>query len=403
MVCNDLVMPVLLRLRRAAAERAPRPDRAAARHPARRHRADPAARLPVLQAGGRGLRAGLDRPDLVRRGGAVRAGDPRRDLLEGRHAPAARCAGLLAGFARLVLHAAAARAGALGLAADRPARARAVRHRAAQAAAAVRPRRPGPDHARDDLEHDREHRRLRRACRCRSRRAPTSTGRRACSSTCSGSRRGGRRALLARHGVGARSATTCWRGSSAPRAADSAFARVRARAGAGAGPTTRLVADAELVHYVEVQLAGAIGAASARIMVASVVKEEALTLDEVRDDPRRGVAGGRLQPPARAEVARAGGGDRRAARGQRAAEGARPAEGRLRLHGDPRAAHAAHLDPRVHRDPARRSRRGAGAAQEVPRHHHQGDRAPDAAHQPGARSRPRSSRARPSGSSPAST
>ena len=44
-----------------------------------------------------------------------------------------------------------------------------------------------------------------------------------------------------------------------------------------------LAADAELVHFVEVQLAGAIGAASARVMVASVVKEEALTVDEVRD------------------------------------------------------------------------------------------------------------------------
>jgi signal transduction histidine kinase len=34
---------------------------------------------------------------------------------------------------------------------------------------------------------------------------------------------------------------------------------------------------------VEMQLAGAIGAASARVMIASVVKEEALTIDEVRE------------------------------------------------------------------------------------------------------------------------
>jgi signal transduction histidine kinase len=47
-------------------------------------------------------------------------------------------------------------------------------------------------------------------------------------------------------------------------------------------PEEALAADAELVHYVEMQLAGAIGAASARVMVASVVKEEALTVDEVR-------------------------------------------------------------------------------------------------------------------------
>jgi Na+/proline symporter/signal transduction histidine kinase len=48
-------------------------------------------------------------------------------------------------------------------------------------------------------------------------------------------------------------------------------------------PNEQLVADAELVHYVEVQLGGAIGAASARVMIASVVKEEALTVDEVRE------------------------------------------------------------------------------------------------------------------------
>jgi Na+/proline symporter/signal transduction histidine kinase len=43
-----------------------------------------------------------------------------------------------------------------------------------------------------------------------------------------------------------------------------------------------LEADAELVHHVEVQLGGAIGSASARVMIASVAKEEALTLEEVR-------------------------------------------------------------------------------------------------------------------------
>ncbi|MEW5864768.1 MAG: sensor histidine kinase [Pseudomonadota bacterium] len=47
-------------------------------------------------------------------------------------------------------------------------------------------------------------------------------------------------------------------------------------------PEQPLVADAEFVHYVETVLAGAIGASSARIMVGSAVKEEALTLEEVR-------------------------------------------------------------------------------------------------------------------------
>ncbi len=42
-----------------------------------------------------------------------------------------------------------------------------------------------------------------------------------------------------------------------------------------------LKADAHLVQWVETQLAGAIGSASARVMVASVVEEEALGLDDV--------------------------------------------------------------------------------------------------------------------------
>ena len=46
-------------------------------------------------------------------------------------------------------------------------------------------------------------------------------------------------------------------------------------------PGDGLRADAEFVHFVETQLAGAIGASSARIMIASAVKEEALGPDEV--------------------------------------------------------------------------------------------------------------------------
>jgi Na+/proline symporter/signal transduction histidine kinase len=63
-------------------------------------------------------------------------------------------------------------------------------------------------------------------------------------------------------------------------AADAAFADY-ARARGLAWPNYKLAADAEFVHYIETQLAGAIGAASARIMIASAVKEEALSLDEV--------------------------------------------------------------------------------------------------------------------------
>ena len=65
-------------------------------------------------------------------------------------------------------------------------------------------------------------------------------------------------------------------------AADEAFTQY-ARARGLRWPDRDFVADADVVHFVEVQLAGAIGAASARIMVGSVVKEEALTIEEVRE------------------------------------------------------------------------------------------------------------------------
>lgn len=49
------------------------------------------------------------------------------------------------------------------------------------------------------------------------------------------------------------------------------------------GDWRRLSADAQFVQFAEKQLAGAIGSASARVMVSSVVEEEALGLDEVLD------------------------------------------------------------------------------------------------------------------------
>ncbi len=51
----------------------------------------------------------------------------------------------------------------------------------------------------------------------------------------------------------------------------------------GASGVDDLTADADLVHFAETQLAGAIGSASARVMVASTVQEEVPTLDEVMD------------------------------------------------------------------------------------------------------------------------
>jgi signal transduction histidine kinase len=49
----------------------------------------------------------------------------------------------------------------------------------------------------------------------------------------------------------------------------------------GANEIGQIPEDAALVHFVETHLTGAIGSASARIMVASVVEEEALELDDV--------------------------------------------------------------------------------------------------------------------------
>ncbi len=57
-----------------------------------------------------------------------------------------------------------------------------------------------------------------------------------------------------------------------------AYAGTRGLAQPLAGP-----ADAELVHHIETQLGGAVGAASARVLVASVVTEEPLSLDEVME------------------------------------------------------------------------------------------------------------------------
>ncbi|MDO8448432.1 MAG: sensor histidine kinase [Rhodoferax sp.] len=51
--------------------------------------------------------------------------------------------------------------------------------------------------------------------------------------------------------------------------------------GRGLSAIAELKADADLVHYAEKLLAGAIGGASARAMVASVVQEEPLSIDEV--------------------------------------------------------------------------------------------------------------------------
>ncbi|WP_066260352.1 ATP-binding protein [Hydrogenophaga flava] len=64
----------------------------------------------------------------------------------------------------------------------------------------------------------------------------------------------------------------------AARAAQLLQAHARDR---GVGQVADIPADARLVQFVETQLAGAIGSASARVMVASVAEEEQLDLDDV--------------------------------------------------------------------------------------------------------------------------
>ncbi|MDP3976520.1 MAG: sensor histidine kinase [Pseudomonas sp.] len=86
--------------------------------------------------------------------------------------------------------------------------------------------------------------------------------------------------------------SSLWRGSASmsevialvgrflgPARASEAFAGYAAQRGLGS--TAELVPDADLVHFAEQQLAGAIGTASARVMLASVVQEEPLGMDEV--------------------------------------------------------------------------------------------------------------------------
>jgi Na+/proline symporter/signal transduction histidine kinase len=65
-----------------------------------------------------------------------------------------------------------------------------------------------------------------------------------------------------------------------PERAEAAIAEHARRRGFGS--PAAMPADAGLVHFAETALAGAIGGASARIMVASTVREDVLSVDEVR-------------------------------------------------------------------------------------------------------------------------
>lgn len=88
--------------------------------------------------------------------------------------------------------------------------------------------------------------------------------------------------------------SSLWRGSASvqemvalvgrflgPQRTDEAFAGYAAQCGVAS--TAELAPDPDLMHFAENLLAGAIGASSARVMLASVVKEEPLGMDEVLD------------------------------------------------------------------------------------------------------------------------
>ena len=305
MVCNDLVMPVLLRTRATRSRSAARPDRPAARHPARRR----SSRVVLL--GYLYFRLAGEAYALVAIGlisfAAVAQFAPAMiggHVLEGRRRAPARSPACCAGFAvwlyTLLLPSFAKSGWLPACFVER----RAVRHRAAQALALFGLA------GLNDITHAMLWSMLanvgayvvvsrgRRARRSPSRRRPRA------SSTSSGTRPASGHARVEGHGVGAGSRARCSRGSSAAERAQAALAGVRA-AGAASGRRASCRPTPALVQFVETALAGAIGGASARIMVASAVKEDALSDGRGDGDARRGLAGDRLQPRARAEVARA--------------------------------------------------------------------------------------------------
>ena len=162
-------------------------------------------------------------------------------------------------FRGVGLHAAAAVVRQIGLAAVCVHRAGTVRHRAAQAASAVRADGAGRDSPRDVLEHARQRRRLRGRVAVRAPERRASTRRRRCSSTCSAVPPRRRLARVAREALGGGSVSA---GRPLPRAgARRRGLRAAMRAAAWPGFGRRACsADAELVHFAETLLAGAIGA-----------------------------------------------------------------------------------------------------------------------------------------------
>ena len=322
-------------------------------------------RLLLLPAGRRGLRAGLDRAHLLRRGGAVRAGRASAACTGRAARGIGALAGLVAGFLRVDLHAAAAGVREVGLA-------------------------------------------RRRAC--------SSTGRWA-SSCCGPPQLFGLAGLdQITHAmiwsmianVGAYVLGLAWRGRQSAvehaqatlfvdvyqQTGERGLALARGDLGLGAadagGPLPGPGAGRGALHGLRAAARGAAASTSSRRPRPGALRRAA-----ARRHHRRGLGAGRWWPPWRRrsrsgleevmtiideasqmiayshrleeKQQRARGGDAEPAGGQRAPEGARPPEGRLHLHRDARAAHAAHLDPRVLRDPARQPGPRSGRAPALPR------------------------------------
>ncbi len=168
-----------------------------------------------------------------------------------------------------------------------------------------------------------------------------------------------------------------------PERATAAMAATTRGAGATASPAA-MPADAGLVQFAETELAGAIGGASARIMVASTVKEDALSIDEVRtmlDEASQVIAySHELEQKSRELMA--------ATAELRAANERLQELDRLKDDFVSTVTHELRtpltsiraFSEILHDNPGPRCRRAA----EVPQHHHPGERAPDPSHQPGA-------------------
>ena len=303
MVCNDLVMPVLLRWNALRLARAADLTGAAARHPARRDRraADPRLRSII---GSPAKRTRWCRSASFR-SPPSRSSRPRCSAAcTGRAARATGAiAGLAAGFlvwAYTLLLPSFAKSGWLPIA---------FVEQGLFGIELLKPQQLFGLAGLDDithcavLEHAREHRRLRRRARWLGRPSARehTPGDRCSSTRSSASRREPRRCGAA--ALRWRSCATLvgrFLGPSAPRRRSTPM-----RGGAASQQAERSTPDAELVHFAEIAAGRRdrrrLGARDGRVRRAGGAARHRRGAGH----PRRGFAGHRLQPPARAEVARA--------------------------------------------------------------------------------------------------